>query len=449
MNPNYYPQQQYYQQPGVIDPHLANVLVTLTDVQAKTAAFVFDKENGAGNEKSGLKKFPPQKQNLVLFASATPDKLVPTEPTPDYKTLLETKKDQAQAMVQFGVNIQRGGSQLIDYPMATALHVGNFYNPEGNGNPKGISIFFATPASYNHATSTAMGDEEVDLRSKSNNLTDSQISALTKSQARVPRDGYGVRSTIENQLCMIDYLFGKQSHMYIQLAKLLAATNGQQHKLAFDAMIAKTPENPACFLQAVDIKLQLFLGSCVSATSVNDVNYGILNFDEEIRKIMLQQSFSTQLPAQIQHIVTKLKNPNNGGKGNKNKGGTGGGGGTKTKATDEEVEAKGSRKRKGDGGDGEGKDGKTNPEPVKNTSPIDKSWIKKNESYMIYHNHSKSAPTLDGKAICLKYHVKGMCAQGDACPRKASHTDKFDAETKTKFDEWVKTCREKDVEGNN
>ena len=325
MNPNYYPQQYHQQQ--AIDPHLVNVLATLTDVQAKTAAFVFDKENGAGNEKSGLKKFPPQKQNLVLFASATSDKTVPTEPTPDYKTLLETKKDQAQAMVQFGVNIQRGGSQLIDYPMATALHVGNFYNPECNGNPKGISIFFATPASYNHATSTAMGDDEVDLRSRSNNLNDSQISALTKSQARVPRDGYGVRSTVENQLCMIDYLFGKQSHMYTQLAKLLAATSSQQHKLAFDAMIAKTPENPACFLQAIDIKLQLFLGSCVSATSVNDVNFEILNFDEEIRKIMLQQSFSTQLPALVQQIVTKIKKPHTGGgKGNnKNKGGAGGG----------------------------------------------------------------------------------------------------------------------------
>ena len=166
-----------------------------------------------------------------------------------------------------------------------------------------------------------MDDDEVDLRTRSNNLHATHISALTKSQVQIPRDGYGVRSTIENQLCLIDYIFGSASHMYTQLAKLLAATNNQQHKLAFDSMIAKTPENSACFLQAIDIKLQLFLGSCVSATSVNDVNFEIMNYDEEIRKIMLQQSFSTQLPVPVQHIVTKLKNPNNGGKGNKYKGG--------------------------------------------------------------------------------------------------------------------------------
>ena len=89
MAPNYYP--QYYQ--PAPDPNLYTLITTMTDVQAKTAAFVFDKENGHGNEKLGLKRFPTQKQNLVLFASATPDKVVPLEPNPDYKTLLETKKD--------------------------------------------------------------------------------------------------------------------------------------------------------------------------------------------------------------------------------------------------------------------------------------------------------------------------------------------------------------------
>ena len=182
-----------------------------------------------------------------------------------------------------------------------------FYNPEGNGAPKGISIFFAVPAPFAGNTS-AMSKAELELRLKGKDLiTPAHIQALTKSQVQIPNDGYVIRSTLENQLCLLDYIFGKTSHMYIQLEKLLAATKNQQYKRTFDEMTMKKPAFVASFLQAIDTKAQLFLGSCASASSVDQVNFGILDFDDEVNKIMLRQPFSTQLPQIVQQMVTTLE----------------------------------------------------------------------------------------------------------------------------------------------
>ena len=51
--------------------------------------------------------------------------------------------------------------------------------------------------------------------------------------------------------------------------------------------------------------------------------------------------------------------------------------------------------------------------------------------------------------ICVNYHLKGVCAWGENCRRKASHTSNLDEETKTKFGEWVKACRDEAEEGKN
>ena len=179
-------------------------------------------------------RFPAQKQAFLLLASASPDKVVPTKPKEEYVTMLESKKEFAKSMVQHGIATQRGGTQVINHALASALYSGNFYNPEGNGAPKGISIFFAVPAPFAGNTS-AMSEAELELRLKGKDLiTPAHIQALTKSQVQIPNDGYVIRSTLENQLCLLDYIFGKTSHMYIQLEKLLATTKNQQYKRTFD-----------------------------------------------------------------------------------------------------------------------------------------------------------------------------------------------------------------------
>ena len=87
--------------------------------------------------------------------------------------------------------------------------------------------------------------------------------------------------------------------------------------------------------------------------------------------------------------------------------------------------------------------------PVKNESPVDPSWIKQGEPYKIFHAHLDKAPKFKGSAICIKYHIKGSCAWGDNCRRKASHTNDLDKDTKSKFGDWVKMCRDTAEEGKN
>ena len=108
--------------------------------------------------------------------------------------------------------------------------------------------------------------------------------------------------------------------------------------------------------------------------------------------------------------------------------------------SDDEIDAKNKRKKGKEEGDGKG--GKpTVHDSAKNASPVNAAWIKKGESFKIFQKYADSVPTLNGKSICLKYHVKGSCSFGDSCKRADSHTNKFDDDTKKKFDSWVKMCR--------
>jgi hypothetical protein len=244
-------------------------------------------------------------------------------------------------------------------------------------------------------------------------------------------------------LCTIDYIFGKGSYLYAKVEMLLEATN--KHRQHFNIMTSEKPEYVAGFMQAIDIKIQLFLESCASATAPEGVNYEILDFGEEVSSFMLQRPLTTHLPIMVQQLVNALKSPNKIGSPGGNKKGAGGG---KNKITDDDIEEKNKRKRQEGGGAGKG--GKpTLSTEVKNTSPVDPTWIKKNESYKVFNKHIDTVPTLNGKAICVKYHVKGVCGWGEDCQRKETHTDKFDEDTKTKLDTWIKMCRSDKPEGKN
>ncbi len=411
-------------------------MASVADSMAKTSALMYDKETAAGNEKmSWTRRFPAQKQQFILFASSLASKVVPKTPAEEYLTLLEAKKEHSHSMVQHGITIQRGGTQAIDHSFAALLYSGVLFKTEGHGTPKGISTFLSVPAPIIGGRS-AMGADEIKLRIEAQKLSEAQIKELTKSQVQIPTDGNGVRSTLENHLHTFDYLFGKGSHLYTMVATLYAGTI--KHKRAFDVMTTNNPEYVACLLQAVDVKVQLFLESCASAKTADEVDYEILDFKDEITSFKLRQPIHTQLPVLVQQIVDAAKSPQ-APTGNKAKKG-------KNRITPDDLEEKNKRKKPEPKGD----KGQADPNsPVTNDSPADPTWIKQGEPMKIFHDHLDKAPKFKGKPICINYHVKGSCSWGDGCRRKASHTSNLDDETKTKFGEWVKMCRDLAEEGKN
>ena len=268
------------------------------------------------------------------------------------------------------------------------------------------------------------------MRIQSQNLSASQIQALTKSQVQIPTDGNGVRSTLENFLYTLDYVFGNKAHIYTSVAALFEGTN--KHKRAFDIMTTNNPDYVASLMQAVDVKVQLYFESCASATSADDVDYEILDFKDEITSFKIRQPLNTQLPVLVQQIVNSAKAPKTPNQGNPQKG--------KNRITPDDLNDKNKRKK-----NEEVKGGKGQAElnvPVKNTSPVDQTWIKQGEPLRIFHAHMEKAPKFKNQPICINYHLKGSCSWGANCRRKDTHTNKFDEDTKTKFGEWVKTCRE-------
>ena len=85
-----------------------------------------------------------------------------------------------------------------------------------------------------------MGAEELNIRIKAGVFSAGQLTALTTSQAQLPRDGYVLRSTIENHLCAINFVFGGDSYLHHAIEGVLAATN--RYKQEFQSMTAENPD---------------------------------------------------------------------------------------------------------------------------------------------------------------------------------------------------------------
>jgi hypothetical protein len=279
----------------------------------------------------------------------------------------------------------------------------------------------------------AMGSEELELRIKSQNLSGAQIQSLTKSQVQVPNDGNGVCSMLENLLYTLDYVFGHTSYIYNKVAELLEGTN--KHKRAFDIMTTSNPEYVASLMQAVDVKVQLFFESCASATSAAEVDYEILDFKDEIILFKVRQPLNTHLPVIVQQIVASAKAPKSAPNQETKKG--------RSRITPDDLNDKNKRKKQEELLRADKEKGQADVNtPAKNTSPIDPTWIKQGEPLKYFNENMDKAPKFKGKPMCIKYHLKGSCSWGDGCRRKESHTSNIDEDTKTKFSEWVKMCRD-------
>ena len=82
---------------------------------------------------------------------------------------------------------------------------------------------------------------------------------------------------------------------------------------------------------------------------------------------------------------------------------------------------------------------------MKNTSPLDSTWIKTDENYRkTFNKHMREAPKCKGRAICIKFHVTGYCAFGNDCQRKDTHENEFfDDKAKRELGKWIQMCRNK------
>ena len=385
------------------------------DYQARAISLAHDKKEEAEKEEKWHKRMNVKTRKYMLFASVTVDRVVPECPDSEFKVMLDNKREQSLSYMQACILIHRNGTQVIDMNLSTTLWHGTLYNANLNGPPMGLSIFYAVPAPL-IGGEAAMSQEEVSYREKSNNMPLSLIKNLTTSQIQIPKDDNEFIATLENFTAVVDFVLGKDSYALSKIMKLKKEID--KNKSAFKAVSNSDNKFIPSLMQAIDIKIQLFFTSCAKENDIEEVNFRILDFTDEVNCILTRKSIMISLPA----LVKQAMGGQNIGQNNETKPGK-----RSHDATDDHEAPNPKRKAAFS--------------PAKNSSPVDPGWIKKGENYNVFQPHVKSIPLLHGNPICAKYHVKGICNYGDECQRKSSHNNKFDDSTKAAFSAWVAHCR--------
>ena len=383
------------------------------DFQARAISLAHDKKEESEKAEKWQKRMNVKTRKFLLFASVSTDRSVPDCPNSEYKTMLDNNKDQALSYLQACIIIHRNGTQVVDTNLAVSLWNGFLYNANPHGPPIGLSIFYAVPPPL-IGGEAAMSQEEATYRQKSNNMPLSLIKSLTTSQIQIPKDDNDFIATLDNFMALVDFVLGKNSYVLSKIKRLSQAIN--KNKSAFKAVSTFDETFIPSLMQAIDIKIQLFIASCAQEDNIEDVNYRILDFTDEVNCILIRKSIGISLPFLVKQAMGGV------GKHHDTKAG----------------------KRSNDSADdntGPNTKRKASFSPIKNSSPVDPSWIKRGENYNVFQPHVKSIPLLNGNPICAKYHVKGVCSYGDECQRKSSHTNKFDESTKAAFSAWVAKCR--------
>ena len=235
-------------------------------------------------------------------------------------------------------------------------------------------------------------------------------------------------ATLKNFTKEIVYTCGKDSFCFLKFDGLHDDLSKVERLLAI--MAATHHDFIASLMARIDIRFQSFLRSCAQATTLDKVDFSVLDFSDELSRIKLQERLSVTLPVSVAQIVASQHAP---------KPAPGGGSPNRRKGKD------------GDDDDGDGgvvpkrPNAREQVKSAKNTSPVDPSWIIKDENYgLVFTKHIGTAPKCKGKQICVKFHAKGFCSFGDGCKRKDTHNDKFDDKAKREFGDWLKMCRKQD-----
>ena len=181
----------------------------------------------------------------------------------------------------------------------------------------------------------------------------------------------------------MDFVLGKKLYVLSKIKRLSQAIN--KNKSAFKAVSTFDETFIPSLMQAIDIKIQLFIALCAQEDNIEDVKYRILDFTNEVNCILIRKSIGISLPSLVKQA-------------------TGGGG--------KHHDAK-PGKRSNDSADdhaGPNTKRKASSSPTKNSSPVDPGWIISTHVASSYAYRTTSTQT--GSATPKRYSPRQPATRG-------------------------------------
>jgi hypothetical protein len=387
------------------DEHLINTMLKIHESFDSNIT----KSNKEKEEKEpGFKRLEHHKKNLILNASALPPfDQAADGPTKFYKTFLQKKTQfKAKEFLMHRLQIDN----ISFHPsssFANCLWNSDFLwlTPDF---PTGLSIFFCPEVSSVNSFELER-DRNLALVDK---IKHSDIEKLSKEKFAFPETIMDMVWLTQNYHAIVSLCFGEKSHS----AKFLKDWGNHMYSNRLLYKSQQTSDN-SFFTQVlfcIDRALQIPWRSCCECSNRESVNDRVLLMSDK-KDLIIQYYFSYNLPKLLQEKMIKPKPAD---------------------ATEKEFESNGrdrdGRKLKGD------KDNnnkfKSWKDIVTDNNPKHAHWRLQdgeNFSKLFYFNQKKCPKTKEGKLLCMKLFIRGICDK--SCTR----VHKLTAEDEKAFDEFV------------
>jgi hypothetical protein len=384
------------------DNYLINTMIKLHDTMDKSSRSKEEKE-------PGFNRLKAHRKNLILNASAIPPFTKAADNPTEFYTSFLSKKSQFKAKDML---MHRFHTDKVAFnPNPTFIT--NLWNSEFfwilPDHPSGISIFYC-PETKSSNSSELERERNLALADK---INASDIEKLAKQKMSLPTSLMDLVWQTQNLLAVVSLCFGPSSHSASFLQSWV--DHMYDNRILYSSSHTSDPYFFAKVLYSIDSALQKHWRSCSSTVDRASVNDNVLR-KSDVQESILDLNFTQILPKSIQDKVSLLLSAN---KDDKDKGNGLG--------------------RNGRRFPGATQDQKDKQDLVYDNDKNHQHWrLKENENFSkVFYSHQKDCPkTSEGKSICMKFFLRGVCTK--SCPRVHNLSSK----EKNKFEAFVTTCRE-------
>jgi len=245
-------------------------------------------------------------------------------------------------------------------------------------------------------------------------VNQSDIEKLAKQKMSLPSSLMDLVWTTQNFQAVLSLCFGPDSHSASFLQGWI--DHMYENWLLYSNMAANDPFFFAKVMFKIDNALQKHWRSCSASSHRESVNDNVLRMGD-VQQSIVDLDFLQMLPKSISDKVSNLLNSH---KDEKDKNPGGGRNGKKIPGGKLDIKDK--------------------EELVYDNDKAHQPWkIKENEIFSkVFYSHQKECPKTDeGKLICMKFLLRGVCVK--SCNRAHS----LSADDAKKFDLFVADCRAK------
>jgi hypothetical protein len=369
------------------------------------------KSNKEKEEKEpGFKRLELHKRNLILNASANPPyDTQAIEPTEFYKQFLQ-KKTQFKAKEFLVHRLQI--DNIAFHPSSTfAASLWNcdflWLTPD---LPSGVSIFFCPEISSLNSHEIEK-DRNLALVDK---IKQTDIDKISKEKFSLPETVMDMVWLTQNLHAVVTLCFGQSSHS----AKFLKEWGNHMYsnRLMYKSLQASDNSFFSQVLFCIDRALQIHWKSCCECSDRESVNDRVL-FMSVKRDLIIQHNFTYNIPKLLRDKLFQSKKVE----------------------PEQKVENGRANKLLGEYDKDKKHQFKSWKDIITDNDPKHVNWRLQdgeNFSQRFYLNQKKCPKTKDGKTICMKLFICGICDK--SCTR----AHKLSPEDEKAFNEFVGHCRE-------